>query len=117
MGARILYADNDQDMLETRAEGLTRAGYEVVKSLSPEGALRLLEERQVDLVVTDLRLVDDNDSWDRTGLMVYRKAEEKGVPAILCTGSVSYLPSDVCVVGKQNGLKALVAKVQEILGV
>jgi len=64
----ILFADNDPDFLKTRGEFLEREGYQVVPAANPTEARRLLEQGNIDLAVLDIRLVDDDDERDTSGL-------------------------------------------------
>ena len=40
----ILLADNDRDFLDTRAELLEAAGYQVIKAATPEAASNVLQD-------------------------------------------------------------------------
>jgi len=54
--ARILLVEDDPSILETCAEVLQRAGYEVVKADSGEDAERVLRTSAIDVVVADLMM-------------------------------------------------------------
>ena len=66
----ILMADNDSDFLNVRAEYLEQNGYRVLRAATPEQARRLLSEEHLHLAVLDVRLVDDDDEKDASGLLL-----------------------------------------------
>ena len=82
--ATILFADNDPDFLETRAAFLAQLGYRVVTAHDPAEARRLLAGGGIDLLVVDLRLHDDEDEKDISGLDLVREVAGS-VPKILLT--------------------------------
>lgn len=51
---RILVAEDNKLILETIAHSLTREGYEIIKTLDGKECLRMLENTEVDLIITDL---------------------------------------------------------------
>src|SRR5205807_442568 len=51
---RVLVVDDDEPHAEAVAESLERVGYECVVANSGESALRMIEEQNFDIVVTDL---------------------------------------------------------------
>ena len=57
----ILFADNDPDFLQTRAEFLQNEGYEVLFAYSPMEAEQLLNACSIHLAILDIRLSDDDD--------------------------------------------------------
>ncbi|MDR2877626.1 MAG: sigma 54-interacting transcriptional regulator [Chromatiales bacterium] len=63
MRPKILLVDDDPDLLRLLSIRLNTAGWEVMTASSAESALSLLEERQPQVVVTDLRM-DGMDGMD-----------------------------------------------------
>lgn len=51
---RIMVAEDNKLILETIYHSLTREGYEIIKAADGKECLRLLENTEVDLVITDL---------------------------------------------------------------
>lgn len=51
---RILVAEDNKLILETVAHSLTREGYEILKAVDGKECLSILEEHDVDLLITDL---------------------------------------------------------------
>jgi DNA-binding NtrC family response regulator len=125
--AKILLADNDPAFLDTRSEYLEREGYTVIRAASPSKARDKLVNEKPDLAILDIRLENDDDEKDISGLLL---AQEIGrlVPVLLLTGypSVEYvrqalkpqsdgLPAAYDFVAKQDGPEALLIAVQNTL--
>ncbi len=84
-GLRVLLVDNDPDHAAAMSESLERIGFQPVTATSgPEGA-KLVEQRNFDLVVTDL-VMNDID-----GMEILARAREKqaNCEVILVTGHAS----------------------------
>jgi DNA-binding response OmpR family regulator len=82
---RILLADNDQDTLDICAEHLRPLGYRVFVAPSYEKARQLLSETWLHLAILDLRLTDDADGRDQSGLLLARDEEFRATPMIILT--------------------------------
>jgi len=122
--ATILFADNDPDFLNTRAEFLEQEGYLVVPAINPTEARRRLEAGGIDLAILDIRLVNDDDEKDTSGLTLAKEVA-RSVPKIILTGFPSYeyvretlapqvdgLPVAVDFVAKQEGPEALLSAIR-----
>ena len=83
---RILFADNDPDFLNTRAEFLELAGYTVLKAPSLADAERCLRELWSPVVILDIRLIDDSDEKDLSGLGLAKMEVCQAVVKIMLTG-------------------------------
>jgi len=81
----ILLAENNMSFLEVRKEFLEREGYTIVTANDPTDARRILEEGKIDLAVLDIRLVDDDDDKDKSGLEIAKTANVD-LPIIIVTG-------------------------------
>jgi len=125
--ATILFADNDPDFLRTRREFLEQEGYRVIPALTPTEARRVLERGGVDLAVLDIRLENDDDEKDISGLILAREVA-LSVPKIILTGFPSYeyvrqalrpqlegLPTIVDFVAKQEGPEAILRAIRKAL--
>lgn len=66
----ILVVDDERSMREVLEILLTKEGYDVSLAASGEEAVRLLEQRTFDLLITDIKMADIN------GLDVLKKAKE-----------------------------------------
>ena len=51
---RILVAEDNKLILETIAHSLLREGYEIIKAIDGKECIRILEDTEVDLIITDL---------------------------------------------------------------
>lgn len=124
----ILFAENDPDFLDTRAEFLIRAGYRVVKAISLSAARRLLQTERIHLAVLDIRLVDNDDDKDISGLTLAKDEAFRHIPKILLTKYPSYeqvrvalgmatkeMPPAVDYIGKGEGPEAMIAAVEQAL--
>lgn len=125
--ATILFTDNDPDSLRARAEFLERAGYAVIRAATPVEARRHLEDGRIDLAILDIRLENDKDEKDVSGLTLAREVARR-VPKILLTGfptiiaakealrpQLNGLPVAVDFVAKQEGPEALIQAVERAL--
>lgn len=81
----ILLAENDPVVLDAGKGFLEQHGYVVLTAINPTEARNILESVRLDLAILDIRLKDDADRRDISGLAV---AQEAGrfVPKIILTG-------------------------------
>jgi CheY-like chemotaxis protein len=70
---KILLADNDAEFLKSRAEILEKSGYPIVAVNSLDDARKKLKDNHCDLAIIDVRLLDDNDPNDFSGLALVRE--------------------------------------------
>jgi predicted nucleotide-binding protein/DNA-binding NarL/FixJ family response regulator len=123
----ILLADNDPDFLATRKEFMQQAGYVVVLASNPTEARQKLEVGGIDLAILDLRLKDDDDDRDLSGLILAKRVA-RSVPKIILTNFPTYeyvrealrpqldgLPVAVDFLAKREGPMTLLTTVQDIL--
>lgn len=124
---RILFSDNDPDFLKSQKEFLEQEGYEVILAANPTEARRVLELGRVDLAIIDIRLVNDSDEKDISGLTL-AKETASSVPKIILTGFPTYeavrealgpalegLPPAVDFIAKQEGPEPLLRAVRKVL--
>ena len=83
---KVLLADNKEDHRESLGEILKREGYEVLFASNPEQAGKMLWDGKVDIALIDMRLRDDSDPIDRSGLDLIRETKEVKIPKIILTG-------------------------------
>ncbi len=78
---RVLVTDDDSVMLRLVTEAFPREGLEAIPAQTGREAVRLLQDQQVDIVVTNVRTPDID------GMEILRVAQEiqPGVPVILMT--------------------------------
>ncbi len=83
----ILLADNDLFFLATRAEYLEEAGFHVYKASTYGEAIQLLQEadlKRIYVAILDIRLIDDDDEKDESGLKIARE-QARTLPKIILT--------------------------------
>jgi len=85
MHRRILFADNDPDFLNTRAEFLERGGYDVVKAINLSESEWLLRNAYIHLAILDIRMQNDDDDRDESGLTLVKQVEYSSIPKIILT--------------------------------
>ncbi|MFP5262401.1 MAG: winged helix-turn-helix domain-containing protein [Blastocatellia bacterium] len=105
---QILLVDNDVRFLKGRAESLRKAGYEVLEAETVEAAERLLGENRVHLAIIDIRLVNEHDEKDVSGLTLAKKADYKHVPKIILTKHPTYEAVREAMSGALEGLSPAV---------
>lgn len=80
----VLCVDDDPDLLAILQLFLSAKGFEVLAASNAEEALRLIEDRRPDLIITDFAMPG------MSGLELCRslrtRAETTDIPIILCTG-------------------------------
>ena len=124
---RILLADNDPDFLRTRRAILEDAGYQVIPAANPDEAKRILDAGNIDLAILDIRLDDNKNERDISGLTLAKKTNPQ-IPKILLTQFPTYdlvreslaadldgLPAAVKFVVKQEGAEAMLRAVRDSL--
>jgi len=124
----ILIADNDIDFLETRAEYLEEEGYQVLSASSLEEARQLLAEARIHLAILDIRMVDDDDEKDTSGLTLAKDPTYRSVPKIILTDYPTYeavrealglaidgLPPAVGFLDKKEGPDTMLQTVDQVL--
>jgi DNA-binding response OmpR family regulator len=123
---QILFVDNDPYFLETRSEFLERVGYKVVKATSVAAAERCLREIWTPVAILDIRLSNDDDEKDRSGVALAKSDLCRSVTKIILTnfpstdivrelleiasGNRTQIAVDV--LSKQDGPNALINAVQ-----
>ena len=89
MKKTILFMDNDAGFLEVHSRLLRQAGYEVLKASSIAEATALLAEQFVQLAILDVRMEDDRDPQDISGLKLAEAKAHQTIPKIMLTAYLS----------------------------
>jgi CheY-like chemotaxis protein len=127
MDGIILFADNDPESRETWGRVLTNKGYDVRLARNPQEARDILQRMEVDVAILDLRLVDDTDENDVSGLLLAGEEIYRQVPKIILTAFqtgyknlrdvlgplVDGLPPAIAFVHKDEGPQALIEVIQK----
>jgi len=117
---RILLVENNADALEVVKLYLEIHGYQVYAARSPTEASRLLGRIPIHLAILDLRLIDEADEYDISGLTLAKDSAYRAIPKIILTAYPAYdyvrealgpvldgLPPAVDFLAKQDGPEAL----------
>jgi CheY-like chemotaxis protein len=125
----VLLADNDINFLDPWVKILWKAGYDVRNASNPYQAQQLMENAGVDLAVLDLRLEDDNDENDISGLKIAGTESFRHIPKVILTAfptsyenlrkilgpHVDELPGAVAFVSKSEEPDALLTVIRQTL--
>lgn len=117
MAVKVLLIDDEVDLLELLVEFFEMEGFEVLQSLTGEGALKHIEEHS-DIAA----IVSDQNLDDMTGNDILNKLKEGGdyPPFFFSTGSVDYSEQDAIADGatglfsKPFDLETVVNRVKEV---
>lgn len=82
---KILLADDIREYRRSVIGFLELEDYLVMEADTPEEAQKLLETEELDLALVDIRMRDDADTLDMSGLAVAKFASEYGIPCIIVT--------------------------------
>lgn len=123
----VLIADNLAEVRNSRKALLEREGYTVLLAANPQEAREILTNQHVDLAILDIRLEDDRNEKDISGLTLAQSTAHS-VPKILLTQypSVDTVldalrplapggPAAIDYVAKEKGPAALLQAVQRVL--
>jgi CheY-like chemotaxis protein len=124
----ILFADNSHKFVNVRKEFLEQAGYQVVVVHSIDAAKATLEKGGVSLAILDIRMVDDADDRDISGLILAKEIA-RDVPKIMLTAFPTWqatkdalgpdlegIPPAVDFISKNEGAEILLQAVAKWLG-
>ncbi len=124
----ILFVDNTSTFLEVRSEYLKREGYQVIQAHSPAEAHILLAKHHVDVIVLDIRLLDDDDEKDISGISLAKEVS-KIAPTIILTAypspdavrealrpQLDGLPASVDFISKAEGTESFLRAIVHALG-
>jgi CheY-like chemotaxis protein len=125
--ATILLADNDPEWLRQQKEAFVSEGFNVLTAEGPSEAEMVLNSGHVDAVVLDIRLENDDDDKDVSGLSLMETAPEVGkvitttFPIDMRTGktfksSIKTHSPFVRYVDKSDGIPAIVAAAKRVVG-
>lgn len=127
---KVLIVDNNQDFIDTRAAFLERAGFQVIRAYSVSGATEILQNRWVHVAILDIRLEDDDDPDDTSGIKLAKVVEFRHIPKIMLTGYPTYeyvrevlgpspigLPPAIDFISKQEPVQAMIDAVERAFSV
>lgn len=126
--ARVLLVDNSADYRHSLLGLLDLEDYAVEEAGSVTEAKEKLLALDFDLALVDLRLSDDEDDYDFSGLEVTRLASERGTPCVVITAFPSVQatrlalrsrgkePLAVDLIPKKDGPQAILDAIKLVLG-
>jgi DNA-binding response OmpR family regulator len=86
---QLLLMDNHHDFLDTLAEFLERENYNVLRAYTLEQARNQLAEARVHVAILDIRMVDDTNKRDRSGVDLAKEPNFREILKIMLTVSDS----------------------------
>lgn len=121
----ILIVDNCTELLEVQQRLLSLQGYQCEIADSPQQAMKLLAEKTYTLALLDLRLQDEDDMSDVSGISVAKwlSSNQRQTKVIIQTAYPTYetvrevlgLGIAVDYISKAEGPHALITRIQEIV--
>ena len=121
----VLIVDNVPEAIQPRQDYLEAAGYQVLTATDPGTAKAILTDSWLHLAIVDIRLVDDFDERDFSGLDLV-KATDPVIPKIVLTNyptweavrealgpNVEGIPPAAYFLSKGDGLEALLSAVEQ----
>lgn len=114
--ATLLLADNNQAFLETTKLALENAGYTVLTAITPEEARHLLLNQYVDIALLDMRLEDDKDENDTSGLEIAKNVAHN-IPKVIVSQYESFDAARNALGIKADGLPVAVEFVKKSEGI
>ena len=85
MKKKILFIENNDNFRISNAKLLRLKGYDVTEAPTLEAAEDLLKQFFFHMLICDLRMRDDDDKLDITGLELARDSSFRGIPKIILT--------------------------------
>ncbi len=121
----ILFVDNDPDFADTYLTFLKDKKYNVISAKNPNEAKEILVKQKIDIAIIDVRLFNDEDKNDLSGLD-FARTEAPSVPKIILTGlypniiqkTLMLQPEGSRVVeciDKKKGLQAMLTSIRKVL--
>ncbi|MCM8815319.1 MAG: response regulator [Candidatus Omnitrophica bacterium] len=119
MAKRILLIEDEANQRILYTETLEKEGYEVNPVSNGEDGLKLLEKKDVDLVIIDIRMPKMSGLETLSHIL----GQRKNLPVIIYTSYPQYKQdfmswaADAYIVKSSTGLDELISKVKELIGV
>lgn len=90
MNIKVLVVDNDLSYLDATARFLEVHDYDVYRAVSLERAQQLFDYTWVHVALIDVRMRDDTDRNDTSGLLLAKDSRYRSIPKIMLTQHPSY---------------------------
>ncbi|PKO12460.1 MAG: hypothetical protein CVU39_23990 [Chloroflexi bacterium HGW-Chloroflexi-10] len=108
MNKTILLMENKKTILDAYMHLLEDEGYQVYPAASLEDAKNLIEHKNIHLAIFDIRMVDEDDPNDISGLLLAKEPKYIHLPKIILTGYPSYEYVREVMGATENGIPAAV---------
>lgn len=105
MSKYIMFADNDLDFLATRSEFLERAEYFVFQAKTLAEAEWLLQNANIHLAVLDIRMENDDDELDKSGIELAKNKQYRVIPKIILTNFAYYDSIREVLIAESSGFR------------
>ena len=122
----ILFLDNTSTFLETNTRILEAKNFTVIPASTIETARKLIVSRRIHLGIFDIRIEDEDDHEDTSGLELAKEKEFQFLPKIILTAYPSYEyvrdvlgvqsgsePAAINFIGKDEGVQKLLEAIGE----
>lgn len=84
MTTRVLFVENDPLFASTLEDALKQKGYRLVKAASVQEAhSKIQKQRGIKAAIADVRMEDEKNPEDRSGLILAREIAEANIPVII----------------------------------
>ena len=103
----ILFLDNDREFLDVWSRLLMHRGYNVITTPELEEAAAVLQTRRVHLAILDIRVLDDSNPQDTSGLQLALRPEFLSVPKIVLTAFPHFKYATAAMHRDQEGRQAV----------
>lgn len=126
MRRRILFIDNDLDFLDVRVRRLQADGFDVQTATDLDQAEELLKRNWVHLAIVDVRMREENDDKDTSGISLAKNPDYAAIPKIILTKYPGFeyvrealgpvvdgMPPAVGFLSKKEGYDAMLAAIKE----
>jgi DNA-binding response OmpR family regulator len=104
MKKTILFVDNTEDFLDVHAKLLEYRGYDVIRATTVAEAEGKLKQFNVQLAVLDIRLEDEDDPLDISGLALAKNKYYHYLPKIILTAYPSWEYAEIALGAGLRGL-------------
>ena len=121
----ILFLDNTSTFLETNSRILEAKNFTVIPASTIETARKLIVSRRIHLGIFDIRIEDEDDHKDTSGLELAKEKEFQYLPKIILTAYPSYEyvrdalgtqadsePAAINFIGKDEGVQKLLEAIE-----
>lgn len=107
MEKTILFVDNNQEQLDVYTQLLEFSDYRVIPAPSVAKAETFLEQHHIHLAILDVRLEDDDDPNDISGLTLAKNEQYRYLPKIILTSYPSWQYAEIALGATLEGLQVV----------